>query len=213
MTTLPRQSEHHTQPLRHRTPESPLYTLRNSPIAGVFELRCRDFRDHRGSLAKTFHIDAFAAMGLATDFAEDFYSTSRRGVLRGLHLQLPPMACTKLITVAAGQVLDAVVDLRRGSPTFGMHATIPLDSSAASVLYVPPGVAHGYYVRGASAVVLYKMSQVHSAACDGGIAWNSCGIDWPDRNPILSDRDAALPPLEDFATSFTYEPLPLAMAI
>jgi dTDP-4-dehydrorhamnose 3,5-epimerase len=112
----------------------------------------------------------------------------------------------KLVTCIQGAVMDVLLDLRIGSPTCRQHEVIHLSDSASSVLCIPPGVAHGFYVPAGGAVLLYKMDKVHSPAHDTGIHWSSAGIDWPDKNPIISDRDAALPPLAAFQSPFTFQP-------
>ena len=175
-----------------------------TPIPGCFQLQPRLFIDNRGTFLKTFHRETFLKMGLVADFPEQFFSTSRKGVLRGLHFQTPPAAHVKLISCLAGSVLDVVVDLRRGSPTFGKHAMFDLSAENASLLYVPVGLAHGFYTLSDSATVLYNVSTMHSPPNDTGIRWNSANIPWPDPNPILSPRDAAFPSFAQFKTPFTF---------
>ncbi len=177
-----------------------------TPIHGCWELRYRRFEDDRGCFVKTFHRDAFAAAGLETDFAEEYYSVSRRGVLRGLHFQTPPMDHAKLVYATAGAVLDVVLDLRVGSPTYGHHHMLELSAAASNALYVPKGLGHGFYVREGEAVLVYKVTSIHSSEHDQGIRWDSAGIPWPDRAPILSERDRGLPGLLEFNSPFRYEP-------
>ena len=141
---------------------------------------------------------------MRTDFAEEYYSLSHHGVLRGLHFQTPPMDHAKLVYCADGEVLDAVVDLRRGSPTYGEYQTFIMSSEAGNILYIPSGFAHGFYVTGPSALMIYKVTAVYVAENDSGIRWNSTGIPWPDENPVLSGRDRTLPPLADFSSPFDF---------
>ena len=99
-------------------------------------------------------------------------------------------------------IIDVLVDLRKGSPTYGEHQVYELNEKRRSVLYIPKGIAHGFYALTDQAMVSYSVSEVFSAECDAGVHWNSCGIDWPCENPILSQKDETLPRLEDFESPF-----------
>ncbi len=171
-------------------------------IPGCFELLPRIATDNRGTFVKTLHRATFAQWGLCTDFAEQFHSTSRKGVLRGFHFQTPPAQQVKLVTCLAGKILDAALDLRKNSPTFGRHLLLELSAEKATLLYLPTGIAHAFYTLSDSATVLYNVSTVHSPTHDAGIRWDSAGIQWPDPNPIVSPRDAALVPLSEFQSPF-----------
>jgi len=173
-------------------------------IPGCYEVCPKIFTDERGLFVKTFHHDLFAAHGLETRFAEEYYSFSRQRVLRGLHFQLPPRDHVKLVYCVAGEVLDAVVDLRVGSPTYGTHETIVLSARKANMLYIPAGVAHGFYVTGESALMMYKVTTVHSPEHDAGILWDSVGIPWPDAHPVVSGRDSGFVPFAAFVSPFRY---------
>ncbi len=170
-------------------------------IEGVRIVRPAVQSDPRGTFVKTVHEEIFAAHGLPTQFAEQYYSVSSQNVLRGLHLQIPPHHHYKLVTCVEGDVLDVVVDLRKG-PDFGRHECFDLDGGRGHSVFVPAGCAHGFYVRSTTAVVLYNVSTVHAPSHDTGIRWDSAGIAWPTTNPIVSDRDAALVPLADFNSPF-----------
>ena len=145
-----------------------------------------------------FHAPAFQEMGLCTEFPEEYYSVSRRRVLRGLHFQEPPHAHVKIVCCVLGRVMDAVLDLRKESPAFGEHRVFELESESPDLLYIPEGVAHGFYVLSDVAVMVYRVSTVYCSEHDKGVLWNSAGISWPDTRPILSRRDAALPPWRGF---------------
>ncbi|MDD2853936.1 MAG: dTDP-4-dehydrorhamnose 3,5-epimerase [Desulfuromonadaceae bacterium] len=173
-------------------------------IAGCFEIIPRLFRDDRGSFVKTFHSGSFGEQGLVTSFAEEFYSWSKRGVLRGLHFQTPPSDHTKVVTCLSGEVLDAVVDLRTGSPTFGEHRLFNLRAAKATILYIPSGLAHGFMALSEEALMYYQVTTVHDPAADHGIRWDSAGIPWPLDNPLVSPRDAAFPTLKDFVSPFYF---------
>lgn len=178
--------------------------IRETAIPGCYELVPPRLEDERGVFVKTFHRDVFAASGLETDFREQFYTTSRRGVLRGLHFQIPPADHVKLVHCICGEVFDAVVDLRVGSPTYGQHLTFTLSAEKANLLYIPKGLAHGFHVTSSLAVMCYAVSSIHSPAHDAGIRWDSAGIPWPDANPIMSKRDEGFEELSTFASPFRY---------
>jgi dTDP-4-dehydrorhamnose 3,5-epimerase len=178
--------------------------LVKTPLPGCFLVGLPEQKDHRGSFVKLFHEASFRANNLETFFPESYYSISRRGVLRGLHFQLPPVEHVKLVYCLEGQVLDAVVDLRKGSPTYGQCATFELSGPDAAMLYVPVGMAHGFYVKSESALVLYKVSTTYSPAHDAGILWSSAGIPWPSGSPVLSGRDETFPALADFHSPFIF---------
>lgn len=172
--------------------------IRETIIPGCFEITPHRFTDDRGSFVKTFHHDIFHQQGLETDWREDYYSVSRKGVLRGLHFQLPPHDHAKLVYSTEGRVLDAVLDLRIGSPAYGQHVLFELTAETANMIYLPKGVAHGFYTLSNRATMMYKVSTVYVPACDTGILWNSAGIPWPDSHPVVSQRDKSLPALSDF---------------
>lgn len=104
-----------------------------------------------------------------------------------------------------GSVLDAVLDLRVGSPTFGRHELFRLTADSANMLYIPEGLAHGFYVESLEAIMTYKVSSNHVADHDCGVLWSSAGIPWPTNEPVISDRDRNLPPMSDFESPFVYK--------
>ena len=176
--------------------------LQKTTLNDCWELRPRIFKDDRGSLIKTFHRDTFESFGLCTDFKEEYYSISKKGVLRGLHFQLPPQDHVKCATCVAGKIFDVVVDLRKSSPTFGQHFSIILDSKLGNMLYIPKGFAHGFYVLSEQAIFLNRTSTVFAPKFDAGIRWDSCGIKWPDMNPVLSDKDQLMIEYNNFKSPF-----------
>ena len=176
--------------------------LRKTSIPGCFEIFPKVLQDERGFFVKTFHEGLFAENGLATHFAEEYYTFSRRNVLRGLHFQLPPHDHAKLVYCIAGEVLDAVVDLRVGSPVYGRFETFTLSAEKSNMIYIPSGLAHGFYVAGSHALLVYHVTTAYSPEHDAGIHWNSAGIPWPGGAPILSKRDSAFLPLNEFKSPF-----------
>jgi dTDP-4-dehydrorhamnose 3,5-epimerase len=178
--------------------------LEVTAIPGCWKINQHTFRDERGSFVKTFHSGFAAEHGLATSFAEEFYSWSKRGVLRGLHFQSPPAEHTKVVTCLSGEVLDVVVDLRTGSPAFGQHAMFSLRGDEAAMLYIPTGLAHGFLALSDDALMYYQVTTVHNPACDSGIRWDSAGIPWPVTLPVISTRDASFPTLAEFSSPFSF---------
>jgi len=174
-------------------------------IPGCFEVHPRVMADLRGRFVKTFHCKVFQQFGLSTDFMEEYYSVSCRHVLRGLHFQIPPFDQCKLVYCVEGEVLDAIVDLRKGSPTFGQHALFQLKASQANMLFMASGIAHGFYVTSSQAIMMYKVTTVYSANHDLGILWNSANIPWPDVAPVLSSRDQQFPSFTEFHSPFVFQ--------
>ena len=161
-------------------------------IPGVLLIEPALFRDQRGLFCETFHAQRYAEAGLVEQFVQDNFSHSIRGTLRGLHYQYPhPQG--KLVMVVVGAVYDVVVDIRRGSPTFGKWQGFELSSSNYRQVYVPPGCAHGFCVTSEEASVLYKCTDYYSPKDEGGIIWNdpTLAIPWPVTAPLLSPKDQA----------------------
>ncbi len=182
-----------------------MFDIVETVIPGCRQLLPTVRGDARGRFVKVFHEESFAAAGLATGFAEQYSSRSRRGVLRGLHFQEPPFDHDKLVYCVAGTVLDVAVDLRLGSPTYGQHAMLELSAEAGNIVFVPRGLAHGVLALSEGAIIVNNTTTVYAPEADAGIAWNSAGIEWPETSPILSQRDAALPPLAEYESPFRYD--------
>jgi dTDP-4-dehydrorhamnose 3,5-epimerase len=170
-------------------------------------VKARAYPDERGVFVETYKHSEFKANGIREAFVQDNFSRSTRGVLRGLHYQMPPKAQGKLITVLRGEIFDVAVDIRKGSPTYGRWLGRRLSEGRDELLYVPPGFAHGFQVLSDVAYVVYKVTEEYQPHVDRGIAWNdpSLAIDWPIHEPMLSRKDAALPTLEYAENSFAYE--------
>jgi dTDP-4-dehydrorhamnose 3,5-epimerase len=164
-------------------------------------------KDSRGFSQETYREDEFAGLGIEDRFVQDNHSRSERGVLRGLHLQVGD-GQAKLVRCARGAIYDVIVDLRRGSPTYAQWEAHVLDDEAHHQLYVPVGFAHGFCVTSDVADVIYKCSTYYDAALERSIAHDDpdLAIEWPDPEPIVSERDAQAPRLAQIADElpFTY---------
>lgn len=162
-------------------------------IQDVFLFTPKVFGDERGFFYESFNTNVFQKVtGLLPSFVQDNHSRSVRGVLRGLHYQLPPHAQGKLVRVVQGEVFDVAVDIRRSSPTFGKWVGAVLSAENKSQLWVPPGFAHGFVTLSETAEFLYKTTDFYSPASERCIAWNDpkIGIEWPIAfSPSLSDKD------------------------
>jgi len=182
-----------------------VFELKPSKLPGCFELQPKAFEDARGKFVKVFHERMFAEKGLVTNFAEEYYSISHKNVIRGMHFQLPPMDHVKMVYCVQGEVLDAVVDLRVGSPTYGEHALFELSATKANSIYIPKGMAHGFCAMSEQAIMVYKVSTIYSPEHDAGLLWDSAGIAWPTKQPTLSARDQGFPSLDEFVSPFRDE--------
>ncbi|MGG1664126.1 dTDP-4-dehydrorhamnose 3,5-epimerase [Brevibacillus sp. NRS-1366] len=181
------------------------FAIQKTKIPGCYEMVPKRFTDQRGAFIKTFHKDEFAENQLHVHFAEEYHSISSKGVLRGLHFQIPPKDHVKIVYCVFGEIMDVVVDLRVGSPAYGAYEIFQLSADKANMVYIPTGLAHGFYVCREPAIVMYKASTVHAPEFDSGIHWASLGIEWPDRNPIISEKDSELPPFHKFKSPFRYQ--------
>ena len=161
-------------------------------IPGVLIIEPKTFVDRRGSFIELYQADRYAIGGVGHRFVQDNLSRSTKGILRGLHFQNPkPQG--KLVTVLRGSVLDVVVDVRRGSPTFGRHVAIELDDTNLRQCWIPRGLAHGFVVRSDTADFFYKCDEFYSPADEIVLRWNdpALAIDWDCEAPVLSPRDRA----------------------
>ena len=176
--------------------------IKSLKIAGAFEIQLPYSEDDRGDFVKILHADSFRENGLAADFKESYYSTSKAGVIRGMHFQTPPNDHEKLVYCVEGKVLDVLLDLRAGSATFGEHCTLVLDKREHNAVYIPRGVAHGFCVQEDSATLVYMTTTVYNKESDTGVLWNSFGFEWPVEDPSMSDRDLGFSTMADFDSPF-----------
>jgi dTDP-4-dehydrorhamnose 3,5-epimerase len=161
-------------------------------IPGVVVIEPKVFRDPRGFFVETHHVQRYRDAGIPDQFVQDNYSRSVRGTLRGLHFQEPhPQG--KLVMAVEGTVYDVIVDIRKGSPTFGTWYGAELSAENLWQIYIPPGCAHGFCVISETAAFMYKCTDYYSPQDERGILWNdpALGISWPAITPILSAKDQA----------------------
>lgn len=177
-------------------------------IPGAVLIEPAVFRDPRGLFFELYHQRRYEEAGIPGPFVQDNYSRSVRGTLRGLHFQ-EPHAQGKLVMVVEGAVYDVLVDVRKGSPSFGQWYAVELSEENGRQLYIPPGCAHGFCVTSESAAFLYKCTDFYSPKDERGILWNdpALGITWPVADPILSAKDQAYRTLAETETELpSYRP-------
>jgi len=173
-------------------------------MPGCYLIKRNVFTDHRGQFSKIVSSEVLHGNGLEFTSIEQFYNVSRRGVIRGMHFQTPPMDHTKLVACIQGEVLDVLLDLRVGSPTYKTCICLHLSESSGEVVYIPSGIAHGFCSLSDDTIVCYNTSSSYSRDHDSGILWSSIGIEWPRIEPIVSERDESHPILSDFSSPFKY---------
>jgi dTDP-4-dehydrorhamnose 3,5-epimerase len=178
-------------------------------LPGVVIIEPKVFGDERGFFMETYSELRYHEAGIPQRFVQANHSRSRQGVLRGLHYQLiQPQG--KLVSVSRGRVFDVAVDVRRGSPTFGQWVGCILDDETHKQIYIPPGFAHGFAVLSEVADFLYQCTDYYHPASEAGIAWNDpeLGIDWPEMDYTLSEKDQKNPLLRHQAIDKlpVYEP-------
>lgn len=177
-------------------------------IEGPLIIEPKVFGDARGYFFESFSQREFDAKVGELRFVQDNESCSRRGVMRGLHFQMPPFTQAKLVRCVRGAVLDVAVDIRRGSPTYGRHVAVELTEDNHRQFFVPKGFAHGFSVLSDVAVFQYKCDEFYHPEADAGISIldESLGIDWriPLEEAVLSDKDTRHPLLSGFESPFVY---------
>ncbi|WND03219.1 dTDP-4-dehydrorhamnose 3,5-epimerase [Temperatibacter marinus] len=179
-------------------------------IPGVYLFKPKKFGDERGFFSETFNAQTLGDYLGPLNFVQDNHAYSKdKGVMRGLHFQAPPFDQGKLVRVTRGSVLDVIVDIRTGSPTYGQHLSVELSAENWAQLWVPPGFAHAYCTLEDHTEFVYKVTNFYSPDHDGGIAYDDheLGIEWPmpfDQMTV-SDKDKKHPKLSELISPFTYE--------
>ncbi len=175
-------------------------------LPGTYEIQLKAHIDPRGYFVETFRTHVFEQHGLVARWAQENQSLSvSKGVLRGLHFQLPPHSETKLIRAIQGRIYDVMVDLRRSSGTYGQWQGVVLDAEQHNMVYIPKGFAHGFCTLTENCIVAYKVDEYYTPPAQAGLRWDDpdIGVEWPvDGLPLLSDKDQALPYFKDFETPF-----------
>jgi dTDP-4-dehydrorhamnose 3,5-epimerase len=172
-------------------------------LEGLLIVKLDVFKDDRGFFVERYNRKKFEEAGLPIDHVQDNHSRSKPGVIRGLHYQTNPEQ-GKFVGVPRGVIWDVVVDIRPNSPTFGEHESIEISDNNATMFWIPAGFAHGFCVlEDRDADVVYHVNSPYNPAGEGGIAWDDpeLGIEWPVKNPIISERDKNLPSFADYKTN------------
>jgi dTDP-4-dehydrorhamnose 3,5-epimerase len=162
------------------------------------------FEDSRGYFYETYNKGKFSDLGINVDFLQDNQSLSGKGVLRGLHFQNPPYAQGKLVRVIKGSVLDVAVDIRKKSSTYGQHYKHELNEKNRTMMWIPPGFAHGFLTLEDETIFSYKCTNVYNKLSEGTIQWNDedLKIDWQIKDPIISEKDKVGTPFKQFESMF-----------
>ncbi len=174
-------------------------------LNGTCQIVLAPHGDERGYFMRVWDEQLSRQHGLTTAWVQENQSLSRRkGIIRGLHFQRPPHAETKLVRVAAGAILDVFVDLRKGSHTYGQWDSLELSAENHRVVYIPRGFAHGFCTLTDEALVVYKVDAYYAPQSEGGLRWDDevLRINWPTRDPLVSDKDKRLPSFKEFVSPF-----------
>jgi len=178
--------------------------IEKNHIEGLLIIKPDVFEDDRGYFFESYNEEKFRKLGVDVKFLQDNESKSAKGVLRGLHFQVPPYEQGKLVRVIRGAVLDVAVDLRKSSPTYGKWAAIELSEKNKLMYWIPAGFAHGFLTLEENTTFFYKCTQVYHKESERGIAWNDVDlkIEWRNSHPVVSDKDKAAGTFRDFVSPF-----------
>lgn len=183
-------------------------TVTETIIPGVVILQPKVFTDDRGYFYESYSKRTLTEIGIDADFVQDNQSKSQKGTVRGLHAQANPFAQGKLVRVIQGSVMDVAVDARIGSPTYGRHVAVQLDTIENKQLWVPPGCLHGFVTLEDDTIFTYKVTNYYDKASETGVLWNDpeLAIGWgiAETEAVLSAKDVELPLFKDFQSPFTY---------
>lgn len=173
-------------------------------IKGLLVIKPKVIHDTRGYFLESFRLELLRSEGIQHEFVQDNESKSAKNVLRGLHFQNPPHAQGKLVRVVQGAVLDVAVDIRKGSPTYGQHFTIELNEENKSMLWIPPGFAHGFLTLADDTIFQYKCTAYYNRPSEGSVLWNDreLNIDWRVKDPIVSEKDMLSPAFNTLESKF-----------
>jgi len=175
------------------------FEFKRLEIPDVVLIKPKIFRDERGFFMEVFKMEDFEKAGIHFSPVQENHSKSKHGVIRGLHFQKEPYQQAKLVRCIKGKIFDVAVDIRKNSPTFGKYVSVILSSLNKYMIFIPRGFAHGFQVLSKEAEITYIVDTPYNPAYDAGIAWNDedLKIDWPIKQPILSEKDKNLPRLRE----------------
>jgi len=179
-----------------------MFRVEPTELAGAFVITLPVFEDERGSFIKTFQHSALQKAGIEFELKESYFSVSRKNVIRGMHFQVPPHEHAKIVFCPYGNILDVIVDLRKDSSSFGKFISVELTGGNHKALYIPPGFAHGFCAREEGSVTYYLVSSEHDKESDAGIMFDSFGMEWGIKHPVVSARDLSFPRLENWESVF-----------
>ncbi len=173
-------------------------------LEGLLIIKPDVFEDERGYFFESYNREKFKKAGIDMKFVQDNESKSRKGVVRGLHLQSPPFEQGKLVRVMRGSVLDVAVDIRKNSPTYGKWAAIKLSGKNKWMYWIPPGFAHGFATLEDETIFFYKCTNVYNKDAERCFLWNDpdINIDWGIYDPVVSERDRMAPRFREFVSPF-----------
>lgn len=179
--------------------------INKTKIPGVFILEPHVFTDERGTLIEAFREDIFLELGLVYSFKQSLCSINKKDVVRGMHFQVPPKSQVKIVYATRGAVTDVVLDLRKGSPTYGQHIKVELSEKNHQMVYIPSGCAHGFCSLEEDSTIIYLQDIPRSVDHERGVNLESFGMDWEIEKPIISKKDQGLPSFEEYDSPFLYE--------
>ena len=177
-------------------------SLKNLKIEGCYKIELTTHNDKRGFFSKNYNFNEFKKFNLNTSWREDFFSISNKNVIRGMHIQNPPYDHYKTVMCLKGEMIDVILDLRKSSKTYLKYIAIKLSEMTSDIVYIPPGVAHGFLSLKNNSIAYYKVSSMYSKNHDTGLLWNSFNFKWPVEKPIISERDKKLVHLSDYKSKF-----------
>lgn len=175
-----------------------------TPLEGLLVIKPTIFGDTRGYFFESWSKKSFTEAGLDLDFVQDNQSLSNKGVLRGLHFQAPPYAQGKLVRVIKGAVLDVAVDIRKDSPTYGQHFSVELSEDNKTIVWIPPGFAHGFLTLKDNTIFTYKCTGAYNKGSEGSLLWNDkhLNINWEVNDPLVSEKDLVAGNFKNFVSKF-----------
>ncbi len=179
--------------------------IKERKLKGTFEITLKPHGDHRGFFMRTFDDKIFKDWGLDRAWVQENHSSSgQKGIIRGLHFQLPPYSETKMVRCIRGAVLDVFVDIRKDSPTFGQWDAIELTEENKKMIFIPRGFAHGFCTLTERSEVVYKVDNFYTPTAEQGLLWNDAeiNINWPVAEPILSQKDEKNLTLKEFVKEY-----------